>query len=613
MARSINHKGFSLIEMLLAMMVFGLFATAVFGVALDTSQRDAKVELENQVLAYAQEGLEAVRNMRDRNYLLVTNGDHGLKLENDVWSFIAAPETIDAFYERTITVDDVYRDGTGAIAAVGTFDPDTRKITSTVNWDYNGIFSRSTSLVMYLSNWKGSDHISTTCTEFNVGTYTDTEAIETSAPPADNCAVKLNVIESASEGFTSSDLGDHGNDVVVDGDYAYVANNKTQTGLTIVNVANRSAPVITKNIDIGAKGRHVVKDGNYAFVGVEKSSKGLAIVDVSVPGTAFVTSTLNVGDYGNDLRVSGNYLYMGVHQETNSFKVINIANKSAPSVAGQLNYNDIVQAIELHNNYAYLGLSDDSQSFKVVDITNPAAPVKVTSLDVDEEVNAIAISGYYAFVGIENSSNSLKVVDISNPAAPVVVASLNVGGEIQDLSIFGDYLYAAIDEHDAALGAINILNPLAPYLAYNKDLAAKASGIDSDASSIFITIDVNNKGLLITGTTLIETLANGTFISNKIDTGSTSTRYNYITWDQVTTPGGAITMQLRTASSLAGLDTAVWAGSDGTNSTYYENPRTAIQLAPGSTGPRYFQMKAFISSNGVNSPLLESIKVNYTP
>ena len=600
-------------EVLLAMTIFALFSTAVFLLSLDTIQRDSKIELDNLALKYAEEGLEAVRNMRDRDYLSLTNGDFGLSFNADTWSFVPAPETVDSDYFRTITVEDVYRDVSGNISESGTFDPDTKKVTSEVSWMLRGLYPRNVTLETYISNWSGDDWLQTVCAEFSGGTFNNTQIVETPAPPVDNCAVELSDIEEASEFFSSSDIGDHGNDVVIDGNYAYVANNKANTGLSVINISDPVNPTVTSNFDIGGRGRYLAKSGNYLYIAVAKSNAELTVVDVSVPASPSIVATLNFQDYLNNMTISGNYLYTGSSEDDEGFLAIDISNPLDPTTVGSLELDADAQAIAISGSYAYVGSEDDDTGFQVIDISNPLLPSFVTGLDVGEEVNAVAVSGPFAFIGTENSSDSFHVINISTPASPVDISNLDVGGEIQDLSISGNYIYAAIDDQNSGLAAVNISSPASPTLAYNLDITGKGTGIASDGSYVYITINTNNRGLVIVGVTASGVTNTGDYISAIFDTGVNDPRYNFIAWDSVAVPGGSITFQIRTGSSAANVLSGTWVGSDGTNSSFYETSRTNIVLDPGRSGDRYFQFKAYFDSNGLSSPSLESVRVNYTP
>lgn len=612
----INKKsGFSIIEVLLAITLFTIFATGVFGLALDTLQRDMTNELKNKAINYAEEGIEAVRNIRDRNFLLLTNGDHGLQFLNDTWAFIAAPETINNFYERTIFIEDVYRDSNGNIAESGTYDPEAKKIKSEVLWYEKGFIPKSMSISSYFMNWTGNDWTQTTCSEFNAGIFEYTETEVTVAPPTDNCVVKLGLVEEQSDVLVSADIGEHAQDIFVEGSYAYTATNKTNEGLTIINISDPLHPSIIKNLDIGGKGKYVTKSGNYLYMGVEKSTKGLAIIDVTTPASASLVKSFNIGAEGNQPDVVGNYVYMGVDSESSGFKIINVTNKSNPSITSSLNVEGEVNTVRVVGSYAYIGTDNDQKGFRVINISNPQSPSITATLNVGDDINAIEISGPFAFVGTEESENqnTLQVVNIASPTQPIIATSLNVGEEIQDLVASSDYLYAALDDNHEGLAAINISNPTQPTLIYTMDITGKATGIDTDENYIYITTDVNNRGVVIVGTTITETAQNGIFTSTAFDTGSEDTRYNFIAWDSTQIPGGSVKFQIRTTETLEGFNSATWVGSDGTGSTFYEISRTPIVLDPNASGTRYAQFKMYIASDGTTSPQIENVRINYTP
>ena len=606
-----KDKGISLIEVVIAIAIFAIFTLGVFFLSLDTLQRDSKIELEKISLDYAQEGIEAIRNMRDREFLAITNGDHGLQFQNDTWSFIAAPESIDSTFDRTITVEDVYRDVSGNIAGSGTFDPETKKVTSEVSWNLRGVIPRTSSITVYVSNWTGDDWIETTCTEFGQGTVDATETVTTTSPPSDNCSLEITDIQSPSSFFSSVNIGSHANDVIVEGNYAYAAVASTQKGLAIIDVFDAENPVITSELYVWKKGNALVKDGNMVYMGIEAKNPAIAMIDVSNPLSPAATHAWELDGYGGKPAVSNNYLYTAAKSSNNGLSMYSIPN--IPFATDFLSLATGVHTIEIDGNYAYLGVDADSSGLRVVDISVPTNINQIASLDVGEEVNAIVINGFIAYLGTEDSNNSLQVVNISDPANPTLINSLNIGGEIQDLVIQGNLMYAAVDNQNAGMAAINISNPLAPTLAYNLDIQGKGTGIDADANYIYVSSDTANKGVVIIGATQSGAATGGSYTSQIFDTGSTTTRYNFIEWDHIEVPGGTITFQIKTASSSSGLATATWVGSDGTNGNYYENSRTPIVLDPAGSGARYFQYKAYFTSDGVTSPSLNSVRVNYNP
>lgn len=607
----IKNKGFSVVEVILAIGIFALFSTGITYLSIDTLQGDEKIEENSKALMYAQEGLEAVRQMRDKNYLQLSDGDHGLQIQNNIWSFIQAPEDIDSYYSRTVTIDDVFRDGDGNISDSGTLDPDIKKATSRIEWLHRGIIPKSVELTTYLSNWRGNDWIQTDCDEFNGGTFQDTEVIATLAPPDNNCAVKLSLEEEQSAILASADVGEHGNDVFVDGNYTYVATEKTHGGLAVVDITDKQHLSVVRIIDIGDKGTSVTKLGNYVYAGVDHNSKGLAVINATNPSSAALVTTKDIYGTATAITSSGSYVYVGSHGSTNKLVILNASNPVNPTIVSSPLAQGKILGIDVVGNYAYVGTDYDWQGFRIYNISNPSSPTVASNLGLNEEVNAVEVQGPYAFLGTE--AGSFYVINVSNPSSPSVVKNINVDEEIQDISIQGDYAYVSLNDTGKNLAAINISTPTDPYLVYTKDVGGKGQGIATDSNYIYETIIVNNKGLVLTGTTIVGTETDGTYVSGTLDTGSSSTIYNYIRWEAPTVPGATVKFQLRTASTLSGINSATWVGSDGTASTYYENSNIPIVVSPNATGIRYIQFKAYITSDGVHTPQIESITVNYLP
>lgn len=635
-----NKFGFSLGEILLAICLFAIFTVGIAYLSLDTLDRNSKIIQNNEALFYAQEGIEATRNIRDKNYLFLTNGDHGLNFENNEWSFGLAPETIDNFYKRIITVSDVYRDVEGNIDPEGdVFDMDTKKIEVKIEWSQKEIIPRSITLTEYMSNWKRNDWLTTTREEFNAGTFDQTEVRDIEEGSSGNDGgIVLVEIDAKNDFYSSANVGHHAHDVVVDGNYAYLATNDAQKGLNIIDITNPATPKIVSSVYLaGGKGVYIKKNGDYIYESIMDATKGFAIINVANPTNPFYTKIIKMSRFANSIDTKDNYIYVGIDKASKGLKVYDVTSKTAPILKKTIIFPDAVRAIKIDGNNAYVGLYDDRWGLRVLNISDPLNIIQINASNVGEEVNAMAISGNILFIGTETRSghdyddyyyyyyyyyynyynhhgrNSLKVVDISSPQHPVLLTSIDTGGQIRDLAIFGDYLYAAVDRTRSGLAVINISNPYSPYLAYAMDVGGRGEGIDSDGNYIYIATGTSNKGLVIVGAVGISVSKNGTYTSDIFDTGNDDTIYNFIEWDSQAAAGGSVKFQIKTAGTPDGLESATWVGSDGTNATYYEIPRTIIALDEEKTGDRYFQYKVFLTSDGSSSPAVSSVRINYTP
>lgn len=611
-----TKKAFSLVEVLLAVTLFAIFAVGIVYVSLDTLQKSSKVELENEGLLYASEGLEAIYALRAEDYWQLTSGSYGLSLTGDSWGLTTAPEIIDTFYERTVTIEDVYRDSNGDIIdSGGTLDIKMKKITSEVTWTWRGLLPRTVRLVTYLSDWPGDEWVQTTCTEWNGtgATFNSTDYTETASPPANNCALDLTSVEAPSDFFESVDIGEHGADVDVSGTGAYLASEKSAQGLSIIDVTDVTNPIILRQLDVGGKGTSVRKNGNYVYMGVESGSKGFAIINVSNPSNPTISSQLNVGSEGNRFQISGNYVYLGTENSTNSFKIINISNPASPSIIRSVDLGGKVKDVALSGNYAFVAVENSSQGIQVIDITNPATATKVGQLNVGSSANSIVISGSYAYVGTTQSTNSLKILNVANPLAPTLLGSLEVGALAQDVNIEGNYLYVALDQNDPGLAVVRLHEAPTLSIAFSMDVEGKVTAIDTNENHVFLATDISNKGLVIVGTANTDVAASGNYISQAFDLGSEDVRYNYLEWDGTVAAGGTLSLQIRTASSQALLSSATWIGPDGTAATFYEDSPTLTSLSPTRSGERWVQFRIYMTSNGINSSSVESITLNYTP
>lgn len=155
-----NKLGFGLVEIVIAsaiisVSIFSLSAMAVIGSRLQ-SQSLEKIRAN----FLAEEGIEAMRFLRDKSWNTNlaplnpgTNYYLSFASSTSRWSVgsVAVPR-IDSFFERTITVESVFRDSNDDIVLLGgTNDPDTKKITGIVSWQERNATSTA-QLSTYLSD-----------------------------------------------------------------------------------------------------------------------------------------------------------------------------------------------------------------------------------------------------------------------------------------------------------------------------------------------------------------------------------------------------------------------------------------------------------------------------
>jgi Tfp pilus assembly protein PilV len=136
------NKGQSLVELILAIGIFVFVILSLVFLILD-SYLSGRLALEiNKANFLAQEGLEAVRSIRDNSWSDLISGSHGLAISGGHWIFQGNSEDISDQLNggsRIIEIEDI--------------DKYRKKVTSRINWQFQGR-AEEVKLESYLTNWQ---------------------------------------------------------------------------------------------------------------------------------------------------------------------------------------------------------------------------------------------------------------------------------------------------------------------------------------------------------------------------------------------------------------------------------------------------------------------------
>ncbi len=145
----------SLIEVIVALAIFSLVAVSLISLSAGSLNPWLNLGASNQAEDLAQEGLEAVRSIKNRAWNELNFKTSGLSLIENVWSLMGegTEETI-GDYSRSLSFTDVCRDTQGQIVScsVGRLDPHIKEATVKVSW---GVAPTTKQIVRttYLTNW----------------------------------------------------------------------------------------------------------------------------------------------------------------------------------------------------------------------------------------------------------------------------------------------------------------------------------------------------------------------------------------------------------------------------------------------------------------------------
>lgn len=136
-----RRKGFSLVEAILASALFALVISAIIGGIIYGRENTALSGERSRAVFIAEEGMEAVRNIRDEDFTSLADGTYGLDIVDNKWTFSGSSDTVDDF-TRTIQIS--------------TVDSNTKEISANISWQQNELRTGDITLTTYLTDWAGA-------------------------------------------------------------------------------------------------------------------------------------------------------------------------------------------------------------------------------------------------------------------------------------------------------------------------------------------------------------------------------------------------------------------------------------------------------------------------
>lgn len=447
------QNGFSLIEVILSSAIFALLVTALVGAYLYGQEATALAGNRARAVMLAEEGLEASRNIRDASYSNLTLGTHGLQISSNQWGFSGTADVTDSFFTRQIVVSSV--------------DANHKNVTSTVSWQQNPVRTGTVSLITRFTNWLGtrkglapslfgtldltvanSGH--DTADAISIASQGNYVYLGRATNPA-NEFFTINVTDPANPSVSGQlALGGDPNDIVVNGNYAYIASSDNSAELTIVDISNPASPLVAATFDLtaGNSGNAnadglavVIGKTNYVYLTRSTSGgKEFYVFDISTPTSPSLVGSVDLNGDLAEIVQSGNYAYGASSDNTQEFQVIDVTSVASPALVASLNLDEGDTAangisIAMGTNTVYLGRdgSTGSPEFYIINVTTPASPFIISTLDIGTHIikslDYSASSSLVFFANKEPSSDDYDSVDVSVPASPTLLTSLNLNGE----------------------------------------------------------------------------------------------------------------------------------------------------------------------------------------
>ena len=272
------------------------------------------------------------------------------------------------------------------------------------------------------------------------------------------------------------------NEVVVSGDYVYVADG--ESGLRFIDISTPSDPVEVSSYNVPATPYGSAEiSGDYAYVA--SSASGFHVIDISDSENPREVGFLDVSV--KNVAVSGDYAYAGRYE----LNVVDISDPESPQQVGFLDLSPNILTVSGDYIYAITANRD----VYVIDISDPENPEEVGFFETGYLGNvAIAVSGDYAYLTEDYDRPGLHVIDISDPENPEEVGFCDTPGSARDIAISGNYAYVA---NYSDLRIIDISTPSNPIEVNNVSCAARYLAVSGDCAYVvqysrFCVIDISD-------------------------------------------------------------------------------------------------------------------------
>jgi prepilin-type N-terminal cleavage/methylation domain-containing protein len=433
-----RQAGFSLVEVLLAIVVFSFMTTALIGALM--YGRGSAIQSGSRVRAtqLADEGVQAARNIGSASYGNLVAGTYGLAQSGGVWNFSGSSDST-GIYTRQVTITAP--------------NADRRMVTSTVSWQDTIGGTRQVSVTSELTNW--------------------------------TAAIKSWINATASGTLNTTGTNDSYK-IATAGNYAYVITSAGTPNFLVVNIATPSAPTLVGSLTIATNPTNIFISGNYAYVASSGDSTELQVVNVSNPASPVLTSSYNAAGTADGLGVyvSGNvaYLSRAANSGSGEFLVINVATPASPTLSGSYGNNVAMNDVVVKGTSAFIGTS--TGLILVVNVATPTAPALLKSY-TPTTTGAVTALAYFNNTLLVGQATTLGLFDITTPSLPTLLGKVTTTGStpVRDIDVEPTYTYAFIATANTTgeFQVVNIATPSTPVIGKVVDVSGTTSTLSGVA------------------------------------------------------------------------------------------------------------------------------------
>ncbi len=651
-----KYKGFSLLEILMAISIFTIMAGSVAIFSMDAIAFVKNQEISVEANSQMNQIMNAIVDYKAVNwsdFASQTGGNPKYFSTSGSVLAISDGSAVSNNITTYFTVESVYRDEVFNIVETGgLLDPYSRKVTVFASWNDIRSVLQEREIVTYVNNWEVQRWRNDVEDEWVLGTHDQTmgtneeggevtlELIVDYLPNWCNPVLSSTYHNIPGSGIPTS--------VIAREEYAFFSTGLNASGEAFtkiqVNPVTYGEPTITflGVWDLGKISHSFPVPGtNYALLATDDNALEARIIQHGTTPYSQVGSFDSPGSVDAQVSTMGNNVgYLAVGRTLYSYNLSSFTG-SRP----QMDYislgtsSSLISDLDYMGGYVFVGMQTNTYEMYVIDVSDPynltiENQFSVNSMNTRDIFVMEDMTRVFILTSLSSSEPEMFIVDISDiDGTYSVVNSLNID-TMQTTSL------AVVEEDRVIVIAGNSITGQNNYrvFTWEDELDIQDCGgmhldvnvNDIDATRLYddltgeynyytyaIVNDADAEFQIVRGDEgeiggygygyYIE----GTYYSDSYNSESANVDYHYFRWNETLVEGTNIQIQIRAATTVLGLESATWIGPDGTNSTWYTEP-TYAEIPDSLDGKQYMQFKVYMTTENQDvTPILEKIDIFY--
>jgi len=519
-----QESGFSMVEIILALAIFAMIASAMVSLSLGGINALNRGSDHTEAQFLIQEVVEGLRSIKHSTWNEFIYDTSSISKGATNWEFDGegTTETVGKF-TREMTFEDVCRDSSDNIVdCPGDYiDPHTKKIKVTITWNVRAGIDNEVEHEIYFTNW---DSKRWEQTDWVGG---DGQAIwaDDTMYDSDDGNIDYSIAGEIglSEGIVAVpidwgcagvlDTGDTDGNVnatavyMLDGYTYIVTTNNTgidMEELYIFDTSDQENISLVGSLELGFNLYDIYVSGNYAYVATNDNATELGIIDVTTKSSPTLVGAFDAPSTANGMSVSGDgtVVYLGTYNNSGSeFHALDVSDPTTPVLLSGVAIvsNPRVYGISILGNYAYLATNGDTTELVVIDISDPASMTEVGTYDSPgtSDARRVFASGDYAYLAKYSGDEEFDIIDITTPASPVQKSSIEFNDNLNDVFVKDDYAFLGSNANDKEIVIVDLSRKEAPTIVGEIDVNSDVNGIIEKDDILYIAGEGNTEELKI--------------------------------------------------------------------------------------------------------------------